>query len=147
MTAYDLPAGVARGTCAFRLMPGDDLADAPSSVSVAATAADRAVVLSYTWEHPSDGAQSGTLLLGAPDEHGTVSAAWVDSWHQPTVVLVTGTGSEAGADVGYEYAPGWLWRVVVRREEDGASLVMRNVVPEGQGGPAGAYDVMQATWS
>lgn len=146
-TAYDLPVGDWYGSCAFRMMPTDDFADAPSTLSIGAAASGRAVTLSYTWQHPDDGEQSGTLLLGTPGEDGAVSAAWVDSWHQPAVGLLTGTTSRDGAEVAYEYAPGWTWEVGVRRGDDDVSMVMRNVVPEGQGGPAGAYVVMQARWS
>ena len=146
VAAFDLPAGERSGTCAFRLMPTDDLVGAPSRLT-AAPAAGRSALLSYTWQHPEDGEQSGTLLLGWPAADGSVTAAWVDSWHQVAVGLLTGSQGPDGVEVGYEYAPGWRWIVVLRRNGDGLSMVMRNVVPEGHGGPAGAYDVMRATWS
>lgn len=135
------------GTCSFRLMPTDDLTPAPSTLVVEPAVSGRATLMTYTWQHPDDGAQTGTLLVGVPGEDGAVTTAWVDSWHQPDVVLLTGTGTASSTTVGYNYAPGWRWEVDVTVEASTASLVMRNVVPEGQDGPSGPYDVMQARWS
>lgn len=135
------------GTCAFRLMPSDELAPAPSTLVVEAAAGGRATQLTYTWHHPGDGAQTGTVLLGVAGDGGVVTAAWVDSWHQPDVVLLTGSGTAASSTVGYDYAPGWRWEVDVAVDTASVEMAMRNVVPEGQGGPAGPYDVMRATWS
>jgi hypothetical protein len=140
---HDIPTGDRSGTCAFRLMPTDELADAPSTLNVTRAAAGRATVLSYTWTHPEDGDQAGTLLVGTPDDEGLLTAAWVDSWHQPAVGLLTGHDGT----VGYEYAPGWRWEVDITVDGTTVSMVMRNVVPEGQGDPAGPYDVMRASWT
>ena len=139
------------GTCAFRLRTTDELAPERSTLVVDEVAAGRAALLTYTWWHPDDGEQTGTLVLGVPADDGAVAASWVDSWHQPDVVLLTGSGTAADSastsTVGYEYARGWGWEVEVALDAAGASLVMRNVVPEGQDGPAGPYDVMRASWS
>lgn len=145
----DLPPlarGDLRGTCAFRLMPDDDFAESPSTASVTPAAAGAALLVAYTWRHPDDGEQAGTLLLGGLGDDGTVTAAWVDSWHQRVVGLLHGLGGPGAVTVGYEYAPGWRWDVVVAGEGDQVSLVMHNVVPAGQDGFTGAYEVMRATW-
>ena len=135
------------GTCAFRLMPTHELASAPSTLFVDEVAAGRATVLTYTWWHADDGEQTGTLVLGVPADDGTVTASWVDSWHQPDVVLLAGTGHGGSRSLGYDYAPGWRWEIDVAVDQATASIVMRNVVPEGEGGPAGPYDVMRARWT
>ncbi len=135
------------GSCSFRLLPTDELVPGPSTLDVEPAASGRAALLTYTWQHPDDGAQTGTVLLGVPGDGGEVTAAWVDSWHQPDVVLLTGSGPATSTTVGYDYAPGWRWEVDLAVGEEEATLVMRNVVPEGQGGPAGPYDVMRAAWS
>ena len=140
---HDLPEGDLTGTCAFRLMPTDDLADAPSRLSVSDVAAGRASLLTYTWVHPDDGEQTGTLVLGRPDDEGVLSAAWVDSWHQPTVALLTGRDGT----VGYEYAEGWRWEVEVTVGPGDVSMAMYNVVPEQESAPAVRYDVMRARWT
>ncbi len=143
---YDVPAGTVTGTAGFRLLATDDLAVGGSRLDAADAARGRAVRLDYTWTHPDDGEQAGTLLLGVPGEDGTVSAGWVDSWHQPDSAHLAGTGGARGATVGYEYAPGWRWEVELQ-VSDGVALVMRNIVPEHDDGPAATYDVMRAAWS
>ena len=92
-TPYDVPLGDGAGSYAFRLLPDDHFDEGASTVAVDAAASGRAVLVSYTWVHPVDGPQTGTLLLGVPGEDGAVSAAWVDSWHQRDVVALTGTGT------------------------------------------------------
>ena len=147
---YAAPAGDLTGSATFRLMPTEEFHEGPSTVAVATAARGRALVLAYTWRHPGDGEQSGWLVLGLPGDDGAVSAAWVDSWHQPDVIALTGRGSGSGATVGYEYAPGWMWEVEVRvasaATEPRLALVMRNVVPAGEAEPTGPYDVMRADW-
>lgn len=51
-------------------------------------------------------------------------------------MLLTGTGNGASSTVGYDYAPGWRWEGDLDVEAATVSMVRRNVVPEGQGGPA-----------
>lgn len=101
----------------------------------------------YTWTHPEDGAQTGTLMLGVPGDEGDVSAAWVDSWHQPDVVALTGRGEESSASVGYEYAPGWRWKIEIRVGVDSVSMAMVNVVAETETAQGVSYDAMRATWA
>lgn len=141
----DEPRRRLTGTCAFRLMPTDDLAAAPSALSVDA-AAGGAQLLTYTWLHPDDGEQAGSLLLGATAADGGVTAAWTDTWHQHDLTLLTGATRGPVTTVAYDYAPGWRWEIDL--ELAGAvGMVMRNVVPEHQDGPAGPYDVMRARWT
>ena len=146
-TPYDVPLGDGAGSYAFRLLPDDDFDEGTSTVAVDAAASGRAVLVSYTWVHPVDGPQSGTLLLGVPGEDGAVSAAWVDSWHQRDVVALTGTSTPTGAVVAYEYAPGWTWEIEVVVVDRSLSMIMRNAVPESDDGPAARYDAMRGTWS
>lgn len=135
------------GTCAFRLLPTDELAPARSTLVVDTVAAGRAALLTYTWWHAGDGEQAGSLVVGVPAKDGAVTASWIDSWHQPDVALLTGTAHGTSWSVGYEYAPGWRWEVDVVVDAATVSMVMRNVVPAGQDEPPGPYDVMRASWS
>lgn len=141
----DTPRRRLAGTCAFRLMPTDDLVTAPSTLVVDAAAAG-ATLLTYTWRHPEDGEQAGSLLVGAPAADGAVRAAWTDTWHQRDLALLTGARRESVTTVGYDYAPGWRWEVDVELAA-AVAMVMRNVIPEGQDGQTGPYDVMRARWT
>lgn len=144
---YDVPLGTLSGTCVFRLMPTDDFAGGASTLAATVAASGRAVLLTYTWTHPEDGDQSGTLMLGVPGDGGAVTAAWVDSWHQPDVALLAGTGEAVSTSVEYEYAPGWRWRIDVVVGDGTVSMVMHNLVPETDTDRAVTYDVMRAGWS
>ncbi len=145
-TPHGVTPGPRSGTATFRLMPDDGFATGASRADVRVAASGRALSLDYTWTHPEDGEQAGSLLLGVPGEDGAVSAGWVDSWHQPDVIALAGRGSAGGAVVGYEYAPGWHWEVELVVSEGLPCLVMRNVVPEREDGPASTYEVSRSEW-
>jgi hypothetical protein len=141
--SHEIPAGTRSGTNAFRLMPEDDGFEAPSSLDIRHTAGGRAVLLSYTWHHPEDGEQTGTLMLGTTGDDGVRTAGWVDSWHQPAVTLLAGTDTV----LGYEYAPGWRWEVEVAPADGAVTMVMRNVVPDRDDEPGLRYAAMRASWT
>jgi hypothetical protein len=125
----------------------DDFTGGSSTLDAAPAALGRALRLDYTWSHPEDGAQAGTLLLGVPGDDGAVTAGWVDSWHQAVPAFLSGRGGASSALLGYEYAPGWHWEVEVRVAGSSVELVMRNVVPAKDDTPSVTYDVMRASWS
>lgn len=143
---YGVEPGPRTGTATFRLMPSDDFATGASTVTVAAVAGGRALELAYTWTHPDDGEQAGLLLLGSPGPDRAVSAAWVDSWHQPFVTPLVGGAGVSGARALYEYAPGWFWEIELEVSDARPTLVMRNVPPEREAGPDGAYEVTRTDW-
>src|SRR3954447_24879218 len=73
-------AGTWTGSNGFRLMPTDDLYDAPATAALSTAAGGHDLVVSYTWAHPVDGPQDGVLVVGSPeDEQKVVTAAWGDS--------------------------------------------------------------------
>ncbi|WP_434812234.1 hypothetical protein [Microbacterium sp. bgisy189] len=136
------------GENGFRLMPTDDLATLPASGRVDAVAGGHGIVLTYAWQHPVDGSQTGALLVGSPDEDGVITASWLDSWHQqPSPMTLVGTPlADGGCALAATYAGDWGWQIDVT-VDGGVRLVMRNVVPASAIGPdtpgeAGAYDVM-----
>lgn len=142
------------GTCSFRLMPSDELQEGPSKVSISRVG--EAVVLRYTWVHPTDGEQQGVLLVGGTPEEGSVEATLFDTWHQqPGFMQLAGSRDDGRIDVRGTYAGEWGWEIGVRLEDDGSRMTMRNVVPASAladlppGSPAmsaGPYDVMVAAW-
>ena len=131
-------AGAWAGTNGFRLMPDDPLAEAPASATVSSAAGGNLAVVAYTWAHPQDSAQDGLLVVGAAEEAGGVTGFWGDSWHQsPTPRAVAGTADGDVLTVGYEYAPGWQWKIVVD-PTDPATLRLRmdNATPDSGPYPA-----------
>lgn len=151
----DRGARRATGTCGFRLMPADDLAEGPSTATVSVVG--EALLLRYTWVHPDDGEHEGVLLVSGKPEDGPVTATLFDTWHQhPGVMTLTGERTADGAArLEPTYLEKWGWQVEVVLGEAEASMVMRNVVPESAlgmlpaGDPsskAGPYDTMVARW-
>ncbi len=153
------------GTCAFRLLPDHELSPAPATASTRGVAEGVAWTLDYVWVHPEDGVQEGHLVVGGPREDGTVTAGWVDSWHQKDEIALlagtsacpgdrTGEHSEAATGAGAVQVAmghsGWGWRIEVFRSDDALRLRMYNVVPKGvegvEGVDAGPYLVMDAAW-
>ncbi|HMQ64989.1 MAG TPA: hypothetical protein PJ992_01770 [Arachnia sp.] len=142
------------GTCAFRLMPVDPLADGPSSALVTRVG-EQGFTLHYTWVHPADGEQRGVLLVGGVGEDGVVEASLLDTWHQqPGLMQLTGTRDGSRVDLSAPYMEEWAWEVSVELGDD-VSMTMRNVVPESalamlppDSPPmsAGPYDAMVAVW-
>src|SRR5262249_13575188 len=132
--------GTWSGMNGFRLMPTDPLHDAPATATVSLGAGGNLALVAYTWSHPTDGAQDGLLVLGLDDED-RVTAFWGDSWHQKPEPDALGGGVEGGVvAVGYEYAPGWHWAIVVdSTSAEALQIRMDNAVPRTEGEP---YPVM-----
>ena len=130
-------AGSLSGTNSFRLMPHDAFFTGPAGGTVRRAADGHGVVLDYTWEHAADGRQSGTLFVASPDDEGTVTAVWLDSWHQkPFPLVLTGSALDvpdgAGVALAATYAGTWGWQVDLRvsgEDDVRAEMTMRNVVP------------------
>jgi hypothetical protein len=123
-------AGTWEGTNGFRLMPADELHRAPATATMATAAGGHDVVVTYTWVHPQDGPQDGVLLVGSPDEHGQVTAAWGDSWHQqPSIRTFAGTVVGGRLEVSADYGGGWMWTIAIEGD-DPLAVTMYNVVPE-----------------
>jgi len=153
----DSPTDQFTGTCGFRLMPADDLADAASTFSRTPIGAAQ-MLLRYTWIHPADGPQQGTLLLGGPEDGGReVHAAWADTWHQqPGLLVLTGTRDGDRVDLAATYLGDWGWEISFTGVmSDSPAMTMRNVVPasardslppDSPPVTAGPYDVMLARW-
>jgi hypothetical protein len=149
-TTFGQLAGSWRGSNGFRLMPTDELSEAPATAQLSIAAGGHDVVLTYTWAHPDDGPQDGVLLVGSPDdETEVVTAAWGDSWHQkPHLLVLTGTLTERHLEVSAEYGGGWRWMISLESDrEDRLALAMYNVVPVEYAtdeASAGPYPVMVA---
>ncbi len=139
------------GTCGFRMMPEDDLVTAASNAGV--RLAGDALTLDYTWSHPDDGAQSGTLVVTGELTDGTTAVAtWTDSWHQSEETAeLTGEVSDGRLRLAMSYAGDWGWVIALEPGgHDELALQMHNVIPQGQARPGvehGPYVVMDARWT
>lgn len=142
------------GDGSFRLMPTDDLATAPATRRVETGAGGHALLLRYTWTHPTDGEQDGILLCAAAGEDGdALTATWLDSWHQkPFPLTLSGTLAGSGVQLLGVYAETWGWEINLTLGEARVGIEMRNVIPqeavdqappEMAGIEAGPYTVME----
>ena len=141
-------AGTWRGTNGFRMMPTDDMPEAPATAVVTIVAGGYDVVVTYTWNHPQDGPQDGVLLIGSPDEEQqTITAAWGDSWHQkPSFLVLSGSLVDGRVELTADYGGGWLWTIGLEGDSP-LLLTMRNVIPAEHATDeieAGPYSVMIA---
>ena len=141
-------AGAWRGTNGFRMMPTDDMLEAPATAVVTIAAGGYDVVVTYTWSHPEDGPQEGVLLIGSPDEENqAINAAWGDSWHQkPSLLVLSGSLADGRVELTADYGGGWQWTISLDgSRDDRLVLTMDNVVPADQATAdvlAGPYPVM-----
>ena len=136
-------AGSWQATYRLRGDPSFD-SDTPSTATVSPILGGRFVRIDYTWDEDDkleeDGPQSGLLLVGFEPEPapGTVTVVWLDSWHngRRTMVCPGSMLPGGGVDVQGTYPggpgnPDWGWRTVLRPDDDGWSMTMYNVTPDG----------------
>jgi hypothetical protein len=151
-TDFGRLAGTWTGSNGFRLMPTDELYDAPATAELSTAAGGHDLVLTYTWAHPADGPQDGVLVVGSPDdEQRVVTAAWGDSWHQkPAMLTLTGSLTQRRLEVTADYGGGWRWSISIDgSRDDRLALTMHNIIPAAQATdeiPAGPYPVMVAEY-
>lgn len=134
------------GECGFRLLPTDDFDSAAAAAYVRTVADGLGLVVSYDWNHITDGPHSGMLLV-TESESGALQATWLDSFHQKPYPMQL-TGAFAGDVIELEgvYAATWGWQISLTIAEDGPiRLVMRNLVPPefNNGVTSEPYVVMQ----
>ncbi len=131
MTLLASAVGAWSGTNGFRLMPGDPLAEAPASATLALAAGGHLTCVTYTWVHPGDGPQEGLLVIGSGEAEGTLTATWGDSWHQkPAPMILNGRSADDGSiGLDAEYAEGWGWHIALASTGQALRLRMDNVPP------------------
>ncbi len=120
------------------LAPGKSVCESDISAEVNETAMGRSAVIEYSWSLEGE-RQEGHLLLAADYGKGNVQAAWVDSFHKSTGIMVLKGQftSPDTIDLMSQYstasAPGWGWRMVIRAQDDHhLELINYNVTPEGE---------------
>jgi hypothetical protein len=141
-------AGSWTGTNGFRLMPADPLAEYPATMTVTTAAGGHLTSVAYSWQHPSDGAQDGLVVIGSAGKDDLL-AVWADSWHQqPVPMSLSGVRTAGGTvELEGEYGGGWGWRIGFDPvDAERLRMRMENLVPEDQATaetPAGPYPVME----
>lgn len=111
--------------------------DSPSSLHVEQGPKGAYAHVEYRWSH--EGVQHhGVLIIAGDRKAGTISAGWVDSWHQsPSVLNLTGkwTGEDSFSALGHYSAgegPDWGWRIDLKMNGDKLHLEMTNIHPDGK---------------
>lgn len=130
------------GESTLWLEPEEKGETSSSTATGAAVANGKFLRFDYTWSFRGR-PQEGSLLVGAPDDHGRYDAVWIDSWHMgATMMKCTGQAEGADAqlstiDVRGHYGtggdtPSWGWRTQLQRNGDSLILRMWNVTPAGE---------------
>jgi len=85
---------------------------------------------------------AGALLLGYHRDAGAFEAAWVDSFHTGTAIMMSVGEARADGAISVlgSYTAGderWGWRTTLRREgADALVIEALNITPDGQAAPA-----------
>lgn len=109
----------------------------------------RVVRLDYTWDE--GGPQEGMLPVGARDGPDGVLAAWIDSWHMGSKLMLCRGDIDASSlrlFGTYTAPPGpdWGWRIVIKRSAHSASVLqMFNIAPDDRGRWDGEGDLAVET--
>ncbi|MEZ5399768.1 MAG: DUF1579 family protein [Bryobacteraceae bacterium] len=110
--------------------------ESDSTLEVAAGVNPTAREIRYGWSHEGQ-PQRGVLLIAAHPKDHSVTAAWLDSWHQGvSVMFSSGEAAAHGFSVRGSYAvpghPDWFWRIAIEAAPDRLRLTMYNISPDGE---------------
>ncbi len=119
------------------LSPGKACRECDITAEVRDTALGRSAVIDYAWSLEGE-RQEGHLVLNTDFGKGGVQAAWVDSFHMATGIMIL-KGEFKRPDTidlmgNYTAPPGpdWGWRmVIVAPDENTLNLINYNVSPGG----------------
>jgi hypothetical protein len=127
-----------KGTKKLWLAPGKSMCECSITANVTDSVVGRSAVIAYSWE--LEGVpQEGHLLLTTGFGKGAVQAAWVDSFHKSTGIMVLKGEFTANdtIDLMGHYSdskgPDWGWRMIIRAQNDRTlELINYNVTPSGE---------------
>ena len=90
--------------------------------------------IAYTWHH--EGKKHDGAILACIQKEGTIEYAWLDSWHQGTIMCLEGPIVEGAPLKGkgtYKYEDQvWGWTIALSLSDDVFSIKMENVDLEGE---------------
>lgn len=127
-----------KGTKKLWLAPGKSSSESEITACVSDSALGRCAVIDYIWTLKGE-RQQGHLVLNTDYGKGAVQAAWVDSFHMATGIMIL-KGEFTRPDTidltgSYPAPPGpdWGWRMVISAPDDHAlNLINYNISPEGE---------------
>lgn len=135
-------SGIWTGTNRLWMMPTDPALESPTTLTISTAAQDKFALWRYTWIYDGD-PKEGLLLFSRRPQAGKVQAAWIDSWHMDTVMMVMEGTVDAGGRVSllghYAAPPGpdWGWRIELEAPSGtSVRLLMFNITPDGEAYPA-----------
>lgn len=117
------------------LNPPESKSEATATVSSVVN--DKFLTISYTWADHGKPHQ-GLLLIGQNSKDGSVTASWIDSWHQGGSILQLNGDVDANGKVilraNYPAPPDpdWGWRIEVSAQPSGFDVIMTNITPQGE---------------
>ncbi len=126
-----------KGNYQLWLMPETDANQSPSAATVLPVVKGKFARLDYTWMWEGE-LQEGSLLIGYETQTGSVTAVWIDAWHNGNKFMIChGKMRDGAIDVLGSYpapsGPDWGWRTVIKPGgPDSLRLTMYNVTPEGK---------------
>ena len=130
-------AGEWRGTNVLQ-DPMNGVADqSPSTATVTPVLGGRFVRVDYTWAYQGQ-PHEGSLLVGFQKKADTVTAHWIDSFHNSDRVMACAAPRAEGGPLSvrgsYAAPPGpdWGWRIDLIPQGDALRIVHYNVWPEGK---------------
>lgn len=125
------------GTNAVYLTPEAQPEKSQTTARVYPTAMGKFLVIAYNWAFANE-QQEGLLLLGAEGTNGTLTASWIDSFHNgDRIMLCSGILKPDSPFIvigSYPAPPGpdWGWKLALELEgEANFALRMFNITPDG----------------
>ena len=114
--------------------------DSASTLIITPVLQGRFLRVDYAWNYQGT-AQEGSLVFGADDESGEITAQWIDTWHMSQKAMSCSGRAEPGrVHVRGSYAcppgPDWGWKIEFRLAADSLEIFMFNVSPDGHSAPA-----------
>jgi len=114
----------------------DNVFESDSTLQVESDPLQALSRVSYAWSHDGQG-HEGALLICGSESADKLTAAWADSWHQNSaLMMLSGTGMQSDrisltGSYSVEGYPDWGWRIDLGLAGDVLELRMTNISPKG----------------
>ncbi|MBN1878780.1 DUF1579 family protein [bacterium] len=125
-----------KGVKKLWLAPGKSCRECDITARVGESALGRSAVIDYEWTLEGE-RQQGHLMLNPDYGKGAVQAAWIDSFHMATgIMILKGEFTEHDTiDLIGSYpappGPDWRWRMIISASDNKLTLINYNVSPGG----------------